>query len=225
MARRTLLDDSLAVVPEERIRTVVRGIVNSYYEDSGPDKVVFDSARGWTTIPSLDTIFPASKIICCVRSPAWIYDSIERKVRSNYWTGIPLLFGRGVEVPDVYSRIDHLSKNLVGGSIRALRTAWFGPEAAQLICVRYESLTEQPKETIDRLYDALGEQRFPHYFTGIKYEHEAFDRAIGLDGFHTVHPDVTPTRRETILPLDLFLSHDRCFWDDKRENPRGITIL
>jgi sulfotransferase len=78
---------------------------------------------------------------------------------------------------------------------------------------------------IDRLYDILGEDRFPHDFDNLDYEEPEFDRYLGLPGMHTVKKRVAPPSRETILPPDLFKHYSEEFWSSPGENPRSVIVL
>jgi hypothetical protein len=67
----------------QRIR-LLRACFEAYYADISPTQVVFDTNRLWTTkMRALATLFPRSRVICCVRNPAWVVDSIERLIRHN----------------------------------------------------------------------------------------------------------------------------------------------
>jgi sulfotransferase len=45
---------------------------------------VFDTHRFWSTkVSALGTLFPRSKVICCVRHVPWIVDSLERQHQRN----------------------------------------------------------------------------------------------------------------------------------------------
>src|SRR5207247_10077522 len=64
---------------DERRRTMLRGVLDSYYAEVPADHVVFDTNRTWTgKLPLLHDIYPTSRVICCVREIGWIIDSIER---------------------------------------------------------------------------------------------------------------------------------------------------
>ena len=63
---------------------VLRGLFTSYYHALHPTRTVFDTSRGWTARMDLLTrLFPAARVICCVRPVPWIIDSVERLIRRN----------------------------------------------------------------------------------------------------------------------------------------------
>lgn len=69
------------MVSEAQRARLLRGLFESYYADHG-QPVIFDTNRAWTAqLPALMRLFPAAKIICCVRDVAWVMDSLERQYR------------------------------------------------------------------------------------------------------------------------------------------------
>jgi sulfotransferase len=217
-------ESSIFLSDEQRVR-ILTSLFEAYYAGSAQERVIFDNHRSWCLhISILVRLFPEARMICCVRSPAWILDSIERHIQKsalqpsrmfNYDPGI-----------SIYHRVEHLMKSqMVGPSLNALRQAWFGEHARRLIAIRYESLTQRPAETIARLYDLLGEEQFVHDFNHVEYDASEFDAWLGLPGFHKLTPKVQWQERATILPVDLFRQYEKCFWESPENNPRDITIL
>ena len=65
-------------------KRLLTGVFDAYYAEATPETVIFDTNRGWTTkLPALVELFPDAKMICCVRNPAWILDSVESLIRRN----------------------------------------------------------------------------------------------------------------------------------------------
>lgn len=208
---------------DQRLR-ILRSVFDAYYADFSATEFIFDTNRGWTRmLPGLVELFPNARMLCCVRSPAWILDSFERLVQANILQP-PRMFN--FSVGDVYRRVEALmNSGLVGTSLAALRQAWFGEHARHLIILRYDSLVEDPTQAIDRVYEALGEQPFEHDFEHLQRSEESFDDWIGLPGLHTVQPAVRVRHRESILPSDLFRRYRTCFWERQGQNPRGVVVV
>ncbi len=70
---------------ERQKRAILKSVFDAYYREMDePREVIFDTNRLWTTRMSiLQELFPGSKMICCVRNPAWILDSVETLIRRN----------------------------------------------------------------------------------------------------------------------------------------------
>jgi sulfotransferase len=63
---------------------MLKGLFSSYYYRVPAGHVIFDTNRGWTSRATiLKALFPAARIICCVRDVAWILDSIETMLSRN----------------------------------------------------------------------------------------------------------------------------------------------
>jgi sulfotransferase len=216
-------ENALFISDAQRER-VLHAIAESFYADLSDRKLIFDTNRSWCgMLPALAQIFPDSRVVCCVRNPAWILDSVEQLVQRN-----ALLASRmfNAEIGNVYGRVEVMMKNgLVGPALSNLRQAWFGKHADRLVAIRYDSLVAHPAEIINKLYDVLGEDRFTHDFDHVEYDEPEFDDRIGMPGLHRVAARVEPRKRETILPPDLFSQHDRDFWDMPGQNPRRVIVL
>jgi sulfotransferase len=216
-------DDLSTYISDDQRRRMVRGVVDAYYECC--DKpVIFDTNRSWSRLLGvLATLYPGARMICCVRSPAWIMDSTERFIQKD-----PLkssrLFGNDPTMT-VYDRVQAmLRSSYLGEALNGLRQVFFGQHAERLVVVKYESLVSRPAEVMDALYDAIGEEGFRHDYENVEYEAPEFDSLLGLPGFHTVRRKVEFQPRLTCLPPDLFQQHARCFWEED-QNPNKVTIL
>jgi len=63
-------------------------------------------------MPALMTLFPQTKIICCVRDVAWIMDSLERQFRGNAFENTRL-YNSSAERSTVYTRVEALAGILI----------------------------------------------------------------------------------------------------------------
>ncbi len=109
MLRETSQRNEAAVFIDDDLRQrLLRAVFEAYYAEIHPHQVVLDTNRQWTTkLPALTRLFPAAKVICCVRNPAWVIDSIECLVRRNAFelSGIFSYDPGGT----VYSRVEGLA--------------------------------------------------------------------------------------------------------------------
>lgn len=208
---------------------LLRAVFNAYYADIHPAKLVFDTNRQWTTkLPALVKLFPSAKMICCVRNPAWVIDSLESLIRRNPFelSGIFNYEPGGT----VYSRVEGLSKGdgMAGYAWNALREAVFGPQADRLVLVRYESLTSDPLGTLAAIYEAIDETPFEHDPDHIAPASDmiAFDERLGTPGLHAIGSSVRAAKRPTVLPPDLFAKFERdAFWEDRSQVPPVVQII
>jgi sulfotransferase len=224
MSRR---NETAVFIEDAQRRDVLKGLFANYYNDIHRHRLVFDTNRAWCTkLPALVQLFPAARVICCVRNIAWIMDSVERLVRRNAFE-LSGMFGFE-SGGTVYSRVGRLasSDGLVGYALDALREAYFSEQASMLILVEYQALTRAPRATMQHLYAMLGEPFFEHDFDNVEYQAEDFDSALGARGLHTVKRKVEWTERQSVLPPGLFdrYTHDM-FWREPEMNPRGAPLI
>jgi len=199
-----------------------RGFVSSLGEYAWV--MVFDTSRLWCAYATLLLrLYPDARLICCVRSPAWIIDSIERLVHRNAFL-VPKLFPP--DAANVYTRAETLMKGgMVGSSLQGLRQAWFAETGGRLIAIQYDSLSSRPAEVLGRIYQILGEPPFPHRFDDVEYDATEFDMRLNMPGLHRVAKRVELVQRRTILPPELFGQFDNCFWSEPESNPNNHIVL
>jgi sulfotransferase len=187
------------------------------------DAVCWDTNRFWTAkLPLLVELFPNVKVVCCVRSVAWIMDSFERLFRSSAAKELSGLYDFQPSTT-VFSRCSKLaaSDGVVGRALDALRDAYYGEHASHLLLVDYVDLTSDPRLTIKRIYDFVDEPVFVHNFESLTSDNDAFDLAIGSPNLHKVRPQVARVPRQTVLPPMLFerFANDD-FWTYPKPEPK-----
>lgn len=213
-----------ALVDARQRRALLRGLFDAYYADH-PQQVVVDTNRLWCgRLPLLRDLFPAAKVIACVRNVAWVMDSIERLYRANPYENTRLFNqagGRG----SVYTRLEGLIQHdqMVGSAWAALREAYYGEQADSLLVVDYDLLSRAPRQVIPLIYDFLGEPGFDHDFEHIDYDAVDFDLQLGVPGLHRVRSKVEFQARRTILPPDLFDKYSKLsFWGDRNGSRANV---
>ncbi len=221
-------NEGAVFVDNEIRKRLLMAVFDAYYHEAAA-AVIFDTNRGWTTkLPALVELFPDAKLICCVRNPVWILDSLERLVRRNAYelSGIFSYDPGGT----VYSRVEGLASasGMYGFSLNALREAVYGLHSDRLLLVRYETLTANPLGTLAAIYGFLGEDLHPHDPKHIEpcYDMIEFDQRLGTPGLHDVGRSVVASERPTILPPDLFARYERdAFWNDLKLLPPTVRIV
>jgi sulfotransferase len=223
----SMSNETAIFISDAQREAILHSIFAAFYGDVPKGDVVFDSNRLWCTkLPLLATLFPKARVICCVRDIPWIFDSIERLIRSNKFqpSGIFNFEPSG----NVYSRVEGLGgpTGLVGYAWNALHEAWCGEQSDRLLLVTYETLTSKPKETIAAIYDFIGEKPFEHDFENIEFDASEFDRRIGTPGLHSVGRRVAAIERRTVLPANLVKKYENdAFWRDATRNPNNVKVV
>ncbi|RUL70531.1 sulfotransferase family protein [Dyella choica] len=214
-------------ISDEQRRRMLKGLFDNYYGPEYGAEVVFDTNRAWCSkLPQLKQLFPQSKVIACVRHVSWIIDSIEQLVRKNAFQ--PSSIFNYQTGSTVYARAEGLANGdgMVGYAYNALKEAFYGEDTANLMLLRYETLTSDPARAIAAVYDFLGEPAFAHDINNVHFDASEFDAKAGTPGLHAVRPRVGAIQRGSILPPDVFnrFAND-AFWLDPGLNPRGVRVV
>lgn len=204
----------------------MRAVVKGYFDEIAPDKIVFDTSRGWCAkMPTIAHLFPEARVITCVREFSWIVDSFER-----LYVQSPLLMSKLFTANTgntVYARADTLGglQGTVGFPSHAVREAVFGPFGSRLVLVDYEALTREPARTMEHIYRVLEIPLFKHDFANVEIDTaDEFDAQLGVPGLHTVRRKVEFIERKSILPPDIFERYrGGDYWRDASFTKLGIS--
>ena len=219
-------ETSIFITDAQR-EALLRAVFTTFYSHAPAGDVVFDTNRMWCTkLPLIAELFPQARVICCVRDMPWVFDSIERLIRTNKFqpSGIFNFEPGGT----VYSRVDGLAgpSGMVGFAWNALREAFCGEQASCLLALTYETLTSKPEAAIAAVYDFIGEKPFAHDFQNVEFDAEEFDRRLGTPGLHKVGRRVEAKQRRSVLPADLVRKYENdSFWRDAARNPNNVAVV
>ncbi|MGI9176436.1 MAG: sulfotransferase family protein [Pirellulales bacterium] len=213
-------------IDDAKRERLLRGLFDSFYAGCSAD-VIFDTSRGWCGwMPAIARLFPDAKVIACVRDVSWIVDSIEKLVQRNVFSPSSI-FGYSAG-GTVYTRANAVvaADGMVGGPYDALKQACYGEQRDRLLLVQYETLSTDPAQVMQTIYEFLGEPFFPHDFLNVSYDVTEFDERAGTPGLHAVRGIVRAEPRETLLPPDLFNRFARdAFWRDPERKPAGLRVV
>lgn len=217
---------SMFVTDTQRQR-LLQGLFDDYYGDEFGADVVFDTHRIWCgKLRILKKFFPQSRVIACVRNMPWIIDSIEQLVRRNAFQPSPIFnYPAG---GTVHSRSESLVQDdgLVGLAYNALREAYYGEDAANLMLLQYETLASNPVTAVRAVYAFIREPVFAHDLENVDFDVDEFDRLAGTPGLHAVRKKIEAVGRVSVLPPDLFRRFENdSFWRDPQLNPRGVRVI
>jgi sulfotransferase len=213
-------------IDDAKRQRILHGLFDNFYADCAAE-VIFDTSRAWCAwMPAIAQLFPDAKVIACVREMPWVIDSIERIIQRNVFT--PSSIFNYTPGGTVYTRANGVAgqDGMVGAPYDALKQACFGAQRANLLLVRYETLTTDPAKTMHAIYDFVGEPVFEHDFGHVDYDVTEFDQRAGTPGLHTVRGNVKAEPRETLLPPDLFKRFvNDAFWSDPQRLPPGLRVV
>ena len=212
-------ENNLNISPEKR-KDILHGVVDGYYK-SVDKKVIIDSSRSWTSKTNLlKTLYPQSKIICCVRDIGWILDSFEKIATKNS------LYTNTFVEPEandcVNTRCDAMMDVQKGGQVVK---PWFWLQEGyyanpdMLLLIEYDNLCKDPENTMKMVYRFLNIPYYDkHDFDNVEYENPNFDVMMGQPGLHTVKKKVEWKERESILPPSIWKKYGgQEFWKVPKE--------
>lgn len=203
-------------------KRLLQSIFTAFYEKH-PQNVIFDNNRRWCAQASmLRECFPTAKIICCVRDPAAIVDSLER-LHHTHPLHLSGIIGYRANTT-VFGRVsDYLGPEAVlGFAYNAMRGAFYS-NRDMLLPVEYDALALYPAEMMERLHKALALPPFSYNFENIKNipGTREFDAELCAPGLHDLKPKVALEERTSIVPPEILANLPKPFWRVKKEATKG----
>lgn len=188
---------------EDRLKRILHGTFNSYYEDIDKE-VIFNTNRLWTNLlPDLNSLFPYTKVLCCVRDINRIIDSFERMHQKNPFK-ISTVYSKDVDM-NVYTRSASLMSD--GGVVKlpydSLKSAFTGQFSNTMMLIEYDILAKNPEGTMKAIYNFIGQPYFQHDFNNVETSYDEYDTNIKLKGLHTTQKVVQYKERAYVLPPDV----------------------
>ena len=214
-------------ITDTQRRRVLQGLFENYYGEESTAEVIFDTNRLWCSkLRLVKELFPAAKVIACVRHIPWIIDSIEQLVRKNAFQ--PSAIFNHQPGGTVYSRAEGLANGdgMVGFAYNALKEAYYGEDTANLMLLQYETLVRDPAAATQAVYAFIGEPVYAHDFDNVSYDATEFDVRAGTPGLHAVRKKIEARERVSVLPPDLFRRFENdAFWRDPQLNLRRVRVF
>jgi sulfotransferase len=200
-------------VPEAKRRDMIIGLFEKFYEKD--NEICFNTNRGWTaSTPLLKDLFPYTKMIVCIRDVPWILDSFEKLNAKNPYT-IKALYHH-IDTANVYHRSNILmdpTNGYVFGPLSCLKQAMYSDNKDMLCVVDYDALAKNPKQTMEKIYNFIGQDWFEHDFNNVEDSYDEFDESANIKGLHTVRKSVEYKQRRPIIPADLWQQNaPASFW-------------
>lgn len=197
-------------VPPERMKNAFNGLIDGYYSKIDKE-IIFNVSRGWTGgVEYLNALNSDFKIICMVREYISILNSFEHLFKTRGFNYTPIYKNN---IANVYIRTNQLGQDgFVKNAYNSLREAYFGPFRKNLLIVEYNELVDDPVDTMERIYDFIGEDTYEHNFDEVGCSFKEYDYQLGLD-LHTIRPQIKNRHLPTILPPDLVENYKNWeFW-------------
>lgn len=209
----------------EQAKQIIASVLPQYYSER-QEPVIFDKNRSWTVrmdyIPGYFDIHP--KILCPVRDTAEILTSFISMVRRNPYQVNgrinfidEMLVKSNIPLTDD-NRCEFLASpdGILGQSVEGLRKALIEGYDNSIHLIEYQDLVNNPKETMEKIYEFLDEEPFEHDFNKLENVNRENDAQIyGFADIHDVRPtlgSVSKKPEEILSPEILEKSKDTEFW-------------
>jgi sulfotransferase len=193
-------DKLFAAAPNERAKIdVLRAILEACYARS-PRPVVFDKSRAWPSmIEMLEIILERKvKILVTVRDLRDVLASFEKLWRKNpvrmtvQEKLYPQEFMTAEGRCDVWLRKDQP----IGMAYAAIEDALIRGFRDRFHWVRFDELSRQPRETLRKIYEFLGEESFEHNFDRVEQVTWEDDLVHGIPKLHDIRQKIEPVKSD-----------------------------
>lgn len=215
--------------------SAVSNIINHYYEDV-EQEVIIDKNRAWVArIPFIQHYIGGPvKVICPVRDIEEILTSMLMMIRRN-----PYREGQGrinfideqlvkLDIPlNDDNRCQYIAgpDGILGQSLNAIVMAMNEGYFANIHFVEYSDLVSKPQETLNAIYEFLGEEPFEHDFDDIENIHRERDsETYGLSDMHYVRPELENTAPDPRTVLSQFVLDGCRGMDYWRQTPFTSSV-
>jgi sulfotransferase len=213
-------------------KNLIASVLDQYYADT--DKpVVFEKNRSWVNrMEYIQGYFgiQTPKVIYPVRDVAEILTSFISMIRRNPTIVNDrlnfidqTLVQQGIPLNDENRCRAIAGPGILGQSFDGIKKALAEGYRANIHFVEYKDLVNNPKETMEKIYDFLGEPYYHHDFKNLKNIHQENDAPIyGFPDMHAVRENVKSVAEapEDVLPriiLDLVKGAE--FWREIDDVP------
>lgn len=190
----------LAYPKPQQASQIISNVLPTFYSDINKP-VIFDKNRSWVDRPQyISGYFGIEpKILCPVRNIDEILTSFISMHRRNPYKGNgkisfldEMLIKSNIPLNDD-SRCEFLasSMGILGQSYIGLKSIFEKGYEKIVHLIEYDDLINQPKETMQKIYNFLGEEYFEHDFKNIENLHRERDQEIyGFSDMHDVRKHI-----------------------------------
>jgi sulfotransferase len=161
-------------------------------------KYIVDKSRGWGIhYDFLNSFYPEPKVVCMVRDPRQIFSSMEKNFRKNQDKHQNIQNPTQMQGVTTEQRIvEWANSQPVGLALNRVKDMLL--RKTPVLYIRFEDLTENPQETMDKIYEYFGVESYQHDFNDIKQITQEDDSVYGIQGDHIIRSKVEPLTKDYI---------------------------
>lgn len=185
----------------QQANLIISSVIHQFYSDVN-NPVVFDSNRAWPArVPYIEGYLKQEpKIICTVRDYEEILTSFEILLQKNpYQHGqrrVDFITEQLVKlnIPlTLENRCEYIAgpQGILGQSANAIQEGIQQGHLNKIHFVEYKNLINNPEQTLNSIYQFLGEKPFKHTFDNLENQTREQDlNTYGLANMHEVRPEL-----------------------------------
>jgi len=201
---------------DERVMRSVRAFVTEWHKDHDRP-VIFDKSRGWSFHSLLlRQLFPQTRLLVTVRDLKTVFASCEKQhQRTAMYDDAQKPVGRTIlaRYQGMFS-----ADGMIGGPLNGVMDL-VRRDQKHVLFIQYEAFASDPKGTMARVYNHLGEDEFEHDFDDVKNTSEDPDGLYMHKFPHTGSGKVKePDLQEWVefVPRDIAkdIAHNAAFFND-----------
>lgn len=199
------------VLMQKAFLRMCKYMAQGYYDLITDRDIVCDKNRGWCHYYEwVDQWCPKPKMICMVRDIRSIIASMERIYRNNRHRPAGPDNPQEIKNMTVEQRVVHwLNTQPVGLALVRTLDLIQREVDKDILFVKYEELLSDPQNTMNKVYDYIGEERYEHDFLNLKKEVYEDCSHFGVYGDHNVSSSLKPLRHgdwQDVLNKNISLS-------------------
>lgn len=177
---------------------VLRAILECYHDDPSQNRpIIFDKSRGWMGRLDLaeEVLGRKIKVLVSVRDVRDVIASFERLWRKNT---AHRQFGQEAGQFHLWQtllgrcEVWMSPRMVVGSAVHSLQNALLKGYRDRMHFIEFEELTRHPKETMEKVYEFLGEPYYEHDFDHVEQVTHEDDEMHGIPELHIIRPKIEP---------------------------------
>ena len=222
----------------DQMNAMIGDVINYFYNDVDKPAVI-DKNRAWVArVPYIEQyIKQPAKIICPVRDIEEILTSMITMIRRNpYKEGNPRinfideqLVKLNIPISDD-NRCEYIAgpDGILGQSLNAILEGVNAGFGDRFHYVEYKDLVDKPQETLNEIYEFLGEEPFEHTFDNLQNSNRERDmETYGLEDMHEVRSELKSTAKDPKKVLSRYVL-DKCqgmdFWRNTPQTQEVVKV-
>jgi sulfotransferase len=180
------------ILMKNAFNSMCAGMAQSYYDTITDKPIIIDKNRGWLShLEWVEQWKTNPKVICMIRDLRSVLASFENVYRNN--RGNPDCIDDPARITNMTTdeRAKYWANSTpVGLSLSCVKDLFLRQKAESICFVKYEALVQNPRQTMQSIYDYLEMDGFEHDFNNLEKKVEENSSLYGIFGNHDVRKEL-----------------------------------